>query len=49
MLYGEYYTNLYKVHPGFHSKNLLTFLNGPKIYLSGWHAKVRREGYRRPC
>jgi hypothetical protein len=35
-----------EVHPGFHNKNLLTFLNGGLIALAGRHAKVRRDGYK---
>jgi len=42
------YTKPYKVHPAFQNKNLLIFLNGSQIELAGLHAKVRRDGYRRP-
>ena len=34
------------LHPGLHSKNLLTILNRREIELSGRHAKVRQDGYR---
>jgi hypothetical protein len=33
------------VHPAFHNKNLLTFLNIPSIALARRHAKVRRAGH----
>src|SRR5262249_31446931 len=36
------------VHPDLHNQNLLPFLNGPRTELSQRHAKIRRDGYRRP-
>jgi hypothetical protein len=35
------------VHPALHNKNLSPVILGPAIELSGRHAKIRREGYRR--
>jgi hypothetical protein len=40
------YTDLYKVRPAFHNKNLFTVLNSERIALAR-HTKVRREGYGR--
>jgi hypothetical protein len=34
------------VHPAFHNKNLLTFLNAGPIASAGRHAKVWRNGYK---